>query len=270
VKDSKRRLAIIGCPYDENSSFMRGAAEAPPLIRAALFSDAGNLWSESGIDLGAETLIADAGDLPPVPASAMNAEIERGIADLLGRGLHPIALGGDHSITFPAVKAVAGKYPGLTVLQFDAHPDLYEEFEGNPFSHACPFARIMERGLARRLVQAGVRSITRHHREQAKRYGVEIIEMKDWRDKLPDLDSPLYISFDLDALDPAFAPGVVHREPGGLSVRQAITAIQSLRGNVVAADIVELNPRLDPANLTGGVAAKLLKEIAAKMVQAGS
>ncbi len=227
-------------------------------------------WELSGIDFGAESKITDAGDLPPVPAPAMNAEIERGIAELLDRGLRPIALGGDHSITYPAVKAVAGKHGGLTILQFDAHPDLYEEFEGNPYSHACPFARILEQGLAKRLVQAGARAITGHHREQAKRYGVEIIEMKDWRDRLPDLDSPLYISFDLDALDPAFAPGVVHREPGGLSVRQAITAIQDLRAEVVAADIVELNPRLDPAHLTGGVAAKLLKEIAAKMVRAGA
>lgn len=260
-------LAILGCPYDENSSFMRGAAEAPPLIRAALFSDASNLWAENGTNLGTEFLIVDAGDLAPVPAAEMNRRIEEGIADLLDRDLKPIALGGDHSITYPVVKAISRKHDNLTVVHFDAHPDLYEEFRGNRYSHACPFARIMEDKLVKRLVQVGIRTMAGHQSEQALRFGVEVLKMKDWDDVLPDCESPVYISFDLDALDPAFAPGVVHREPGGLSVRQAIKAIQGLQANVVGADIVEFNPRLDPLHTTGVVCAKLLKEIAAKMLE---
>src|SRR5262252_1758803 len=159
------RVGLIGIPWDENSSFMRGAAEAPPLIRAAFASESANPWSETGIDFGATPI-------------------------------------------------------------FDAHPDIYDEFQGNRYSHACPFARIMEEGLVERLVQVGIRTATGHQREQIERLGVEAVEMKDFRDDLRlEFDTPVYISFDIDGLDPAFAPGVSHREPGGLSTRQALNVI---------------------------------------------
>jgi len=186
---------------------------------------------------------------------------------LLERRLRPIALGGDHSITYPVIRAISRKYPGLAILDFDAHPDLYDEFQGSRSSHACPFARIMEQGLARRLVQVGIRTLNGHQRRQAERFGVELIQMKDWRGILPALDGPLYLSFDLDVLDPAFAPGVSHREPGGLSMREALGAIQSVSAEIVGADIVEFNPRRDVMNVTAAVCAKLLKEIAAKMLE---
>ena len=125
----------------------------------------------------------------------------------------------------------------------------------------------MEEKLAKRLVQVGVRTATTHQREQMKRFGLEVVEMRDWKHGLAfEFDTPVYISFDLDALDPAFAPGVSHREPGGLSTRQAIDLIQRIRGQVVGADIVEFNPRMDPLHVTATVCAKLLKEIAARIV----
>jgi arginase len=266
--ENQKKVALIGFRFDENSSFMRGAAEAPPLIRAALRSDAANMWSESGLDLSAESVLFDAGDIEPSENEEMNSRIERSISALLDRDLKPISLGGDHSITVPIIRAFSKKYDCLNILHFDAHPDLYDEFQGNQYSHACPFARIMEEKLAQRLVQVGVRTMNGHQREQAARFGVEVIEMKDWRDDLVlEFDSPAYISFDLDGLDPAFAPGVSHREPGGLSTRAAINVIQSIRGRVVGADIVEFNPRMDPSNITATVCAKLLKEIAAKMIE---
>ncbi len=261
------KLALIGCRVDENSSFQRGASDAPPLIRAALASHASNLWSENGTDLGTGSPIMDAGDLAPVAGENVFLQIEASVHSLLERGLRPIALGGDHSIAYPVIRAVSGKYPGLTVLDFDAHPDLYDEFQGNRFSHACPFARVMEEGLVRRLVQVGIRTLNGHQRRQAERFGVEVIEMKDWRGVLPALHSPVYLSFDLDVLDPAFAPGVSHREPGGLSMREALNAIQSVGADIVGADIVEFNPRMDAMNVTATVCAKLLKEIAAKMLE---
>ncbi len=260
-------MAIIGFRFDANSSFLRGAAEAPPLIRAALYSDAANMWSESGLDLGAESVLFDAGDIEPSDED-INSRIERSVADLLDRGFMPISLGGDHSITVPIIRAISRRYPGLSILHFDAHPDLYDEYQGNRYSHASPFARIMEEKLVKRLVQVGVRTMNGHQREQAKRFGVEVIEMKDWRDDLVfEFDSSVYISFDMDGLDPAFAPGVSHREPGGLSTRQAINVIQNMKGRVIGADIVEFNPRMDPLNITATVCAKLLKEIAAKMLE---
>jgi arginase len=260
-------IALVGIPWDENSSFMRGPAEAPPLIRAALFSDASGLQSESGIDLEADETFFDAGDMPQRSGLEMLEEIESTIEGLLKRSFRPISLGGDHAITYPIVKALNRKYPKLNILHFDAHPDLYDVFQGNRHSHACPFARIMEGGLVQRLVQVGIRTLNSHQREQATRFGVEIIEMKDWRDRrVFEFDSPVYVSFDLDALDPAFAPGVSHHEPGGLSTRQAIDTILALKAEVIGADIVEFNPRRDPLQITAAVCAKLVKEIAAKML----
>ena len=265
--EQRTKLALIGFRFDENSSFMKGAADAPPQIRAAFRSDASNLFSESGVDLGTEGLFFDAGDIEPVSGTDTMTLIQDSMSTLLNDDLAPIALGGDHSITYPIVKAFARKYPDLSILHFDAHPDIYDEFQGNRYSHACPFARIMEEKLAKRLVQVGIRTATSHQREQMKRFGLEVVEMRDWKHGLAfEFDTPVYISFDLDALDPAFAPGVSHREPGGLSTRQAIDLIQRIRGQVVGADIVEFNPRMDPLHITGTVCAKLLKEIAARII----
>lgn len=250
------RIALVGFASDENSSFLRGAAEAPPLIREALRSDSTNLWTESGLDLGEGEVLFDAGDFAE--------SIEEVTALLLKHGKTPFVLGGDHSISYPVVRAFAEVHERLDVLQFDAHPDLYEAFDGNRLSHACPFARIMELGVVRRLVQVGIRTMNGPQRAQAEKFGVEVVEMRHWdAGRSFAFDSPLYISIDLDVLDPAFAPGVSHREPGGASTRQLIETIQGLRGQVVGADVVEFNPRQDPVGLTAAVGAKLVKELAA-------
>ena len=266
--EPRPKLAIIGIRYDENSSFTKGAADAPPQIRAALRSDAWNLTSENGTDLSGDSIFFDAGDIEPVAGSEMSALIENSVYTLIADGLMPISLGGDHSITHPIVRAFARKYKDLSILHFDAHPDIYDSYQGNRHSHASPFARIMEEKLAKRLVQIGIRTFTAHQREQVRKFGVESIEMRNLIGNLQlEFDTPVYVSFDMDALDPAFAPGVSHREPGGLSTRQAIDLIQRLKGQVVGADIVEFNPRMDPLHVTGTVCAKLLKEIAAKMLE---
>lgn len=246
---------------------MRGASGAPPLIREALRCPASNAWSETGVDLGAPGVLHDVGDMRFDPGAGVREEIERAIAHLLESGLRPVALGGDHSVTYPVLRAVRRMHPRLTVLHVDAHADLYEEFEGDRYSHACPFARVMEEGLADRLVQVGVRTLNGHQREQAERYGVEVYDMMRWAaGERPVVEGPVYLSLDLDGLDPAFAPGVSHREPGGLTVREVLTLIQGVPGPLVGADVVELNPRRDLDGITATVAAKLVKEIAAKMV----
>ena len=266
--EQRAKLAIIGIRHDENSSFTKGAADAPPQIRAALRSDAWNLTSENGTDLSGDSVFFDAGDIEPVTGSEMSALIESSVSTLIADGLMPISLGGDHSITYPVVRAFARKYKDLNVLHFDAHPDIYDSYQGNRNSHASPFARIMEEKLAKRLVQVGIRTFTADQREQVRKFGVESIEMRNLIGNMQlEFDGPVYISFDIDALDPAFAPGVSHREPGGLTTRQAIDLIQRLKGKVVGADIVEFNPRMDPLHITGTVCAKLLKEIAAKMLE---
>ena len=260
------RPTLLGVPYDASSSFLRGAADAPPLIRAALHSPAGNPWSESGVDVLTDRL-EDAGDLTLSDGRESRAAIEHAIGDLLSAGRTPISLGGDHSITYPILRAVGPLFPGLTIFQVDAHADLYDEFEGDRHSHACPFARLLEEQLAGRLVQVGIRTLTRHLRDQATRFGVEVIDMRAWvQGTRPAIAGPVYISLDLDGLDPAFAPGVSHREPGGLSVRDVLSVLDTLTGPIVGADIVECNPRVDIDGLTAGVAAKFVKEIAGLMI----
>lgn len=260
---------LIGIPFDGNSSYLLGSAAAPPAIREALRCDAWNQWTELGVDLGVDGSFADAGDLSLTGVDGVAAfqEIEREIESLLDNGQRPVSLGGDHSITYPILRAFGRRYPQLTIFHFDAHPDLYDEFEGSRVSHACPFARIMEEKLAARLVQVGIRTMIRHQREQAEKFGVEVVEMRS----LPACDrlqaqGPVYISFDMDVLDPAFAPGVSHWEPGGMSVREAIAHLHAIEGEIVGADVVEYNPVRDRNEITATVAAKILKEILGKMI----
>lgn len=270
----KGKVALIGIPFDGHSSHLRGPAEAPARIREVLFSGAGNLCVESGLDLSTEGGWLDAGDLfadratePPAQGEAFFREIESEISSLLERDARTVVLGGDHSITYPILKAYARKYTGLNVLQIDAHPDLYDELGGNRLSHACPFARIMEEKLVSRLVQIGIRAATPHQREQARRFGVEMIEIGDWPPgPLPSLDGPLYLSIDMDGFDPAYAPGVSHPEPGGLTPRDVLGALRALEAPIVGADIVELNPQRDLSSITASLAAKLAKEIVARML----
>jgi arginase len=257
---------LLGIPFDANSSWLRGPAGAPPIIRVALHSVSANAWTETGIDLDQPGTYCDAGDLS-FHFDEPFVAIEKRVGELLDRGLRPVSLGGDHSITLPIVRAFGKHVPGLTILHFDAHPDLYDELEGNRQSHACPFARIMEAGAAKRLIQIGIRTMTGHQREQAAKFGVEVVEMKELPaiDRMK-MDGPIYISFDMDALDPAFAPGISHREPGGMSTREAIAHLHAIRGKIAGADLVEFNPTQDSTQMTAMVAAKLLKEILGKMI----
>jgi arginase len=259
---------LIGLPYDASSSFLRGTADAPALIRAALHSPHWNSSTEMGPDLAGSAL-SDAGDLSLSTPEKARENIESGIANLIAGGWRPLALGGDHSVTYPILRAVSRSYPSLTILHLDAHSDLYDEFEGDRSSHACPFARIMEAGLASRLVQVGIRTMNAHQRNQADRFGVEVIDMRAWEaGTRPTVDGKVYLSIDLDGLDPAYAPGVSHREPGGLSVRDVLTLVQDTGGIIVGADVVEYNPRQDLAGVTVTVAAKIVKEVAGRMLSA--
>ncbi len=257
-------VSLLGVPWDEHSSFLRGPALAPAAIREALHSPSSNPSTESGLDLGGEPRLGDAGDLAIPSGPAAVEAIESGLGRLLDQDRRVLTLGGDHAVAYPAVRAHAKRHDGLTLVQLDAHPDLYDEFDGDRLSNACPFARIMEEGLVRRLVQLGIRTMNAPQRAQAERFGVEVVEMRAWRSDLTiTAEGPVYISLDVDVLDPAFAPGVSHPEPGGLSTREVIGLLQRLPGPVVGADLVELNPMRDPTGITARVAAKLAKELLA-------
>jgi agmatinase len=262
-------IAIIGIPFDKKSSYLRGAADGPQAIRAASTVKSLNAWTELGLNLEQDTYLVDLGDIDVSEEySEMSSRIQIRILEILEKKAVPIVLGGDHSISYPVVKAFAQKFKALDVLLFDAHPDLYEELYGDRFSHACPFARIMEEGLAQNLIQVGIRAATGAQRLKALKHGVRMVEMKDIKHTLfLEFRNPLYISFDMDSLDPAFAPGVSHHEPGGLSTRQVLSIIQSLKAKIVGLDVVELNPSRDSSGITAAAAVKVIKEVAGKIIK---
>ena len=268
---AERQLPIhlLGLPQDNNSTYLQGPAIAPNRIREAFFCDSANLWTETGFDLSDSSLWTDAGDLELDGKAGEDAfqKIRSKVADLVAEGYPVLSLGGDHSVSYPAILAHAEAHAGLNILHIDAHPDLYGNMMGNPFSHASPFARLMESGQINRLVQIGIRTLNGHQREQAAKFGVEIHEMRDLSGVSGiAFDGPVYMSIDLDGLDPAFAPGGSHYEPGGLSTRQALDIIHNFKGQLIGADLVELNPHRDPGGITAMVTAKIVKELMGRLI----
>ena len=262
-------LKLIGIPYDANSSYLRGSALAPKLIRLMDEEGSANKYCEHGKEIIEGVNYKDCGDIEfsEIDAAFAYKKIKETISKELEDGSKLISFGGDHSISFPVIEAFSETYSKLNVLHLDAHADLYDDFEKNPYSHASPFARLMEKGALNSLTQVGIRTFNTHQKEQANRFGVKVIEMKDFNmDFINSLEAPLYISLDIDVLDPAFAPGISHHEPGGMTSRQLINIIQSIKVPIVGADIVELNPKRDINNMTAMVAYKLFKELASKMI----
>ena len=256
------KIIIQGIKYDVKSSFQRGPALAPEIIRRSLYNGAMNLSAENGQSIEHPSII-DAGDF----IIDDYFDIEKITTGHLKGHNKLFSLGGDHSITYPIIKALHKAYPLLDILHIDAHADLYHSYGGDKHSHACPFARIMENGLAQNLVQVGIRTLNAHQTEQANKFKVQIYPMKDLDLRtLPTFNNPLYISLDIDAFDPAFAPGVSHHEPGGLTSRQVIDLIKNLKAQVVGADLVEYNPNRDFQEMTSYLAAKMMKELLVKMI----
>lgn len=263
-------IYLKGIPYDHNSSFLRGPSYAPNRIRLMDTEGSANTYAENGLDIRNGESYIDAGDIEFInsnPAQAFT-QINSSIDQLLATDNKVLSLGGDHSISYPVILPHANKYPNLTVLHFDAHADLYDSFDDNPFSHASPFARIMETGKIKQLVQVGIRTLNKHQREQITRFNIKTIEMSGIKEAIPvirSIEGPVYISLDLDVLDPAFAPGVSHHEPGGLQTRELIQMLHSIQTQIIGADIVEYNPTRDINNVTAMVAYKLMKELISLM-----
>ncbi|MEW5686548.1 MAG: arginase family protein [Pseudomonadota bacterium] len=260
-----RRVSLLGLPTDQHSSFLRGPAKAPPVIREALHSPHAHLTASNGLVLD-DALLRDLGDAPLREDEDDFGRMVEAVRAAFAEG-PVVVLGGDHAITYPVLAgiAAAGIAPPQ-IVHIDAHSDIYEDFEGDPLSHASPFARIMERGLAAGLTQLGIRTPNAHLVAQAERYGVKVFAPHQHDAGLAALPAgPTYISIDIDGLDPAFAPGVSHHEPGGLTTREVLDVIWKTPGPVIGGDIVELNPDRDVNGMTATVAAKLLKELAARI-----
>ncbi|CAN6460938.1 unnamed protein product [Victoria cruziana] len=195
--------SILGVPLGHNSSFLQGPAFAPPRIREAIWCGSTNSITETGKDLKDLRVINDVGDVPVQEILDCGVDDDRlmnAISDSVKivmdeEPLRPLVLGGDHSISFPVVRGVVEKLGGpVDILHLDAHPDIYDAFEGNRYSHASSFARIMEGGYARRLIQVGIRSITSEGREQGKRFGVEQYEMRTFSKDREHLENLVFLS----------------------------------------------------------------------------
>lgn len=255
-------LTLCGVPYDATASFRRGSRFGPDAIRWA--SESIETYSPV-LDWDLESVpFVDAGDLPVgglPPAGMVRAVQERLGAGALGTGV-PFLLGGEHTITLGAVEALATRHPGLAVVQWDAHTDLRDEYGGERIAHATVMRRLLDLGVA--LVQLGIRAGTREEFALAGRRSLGLSRGT----ALPAgvraalAGRPLYLTVDIDVLDPSIAPGTGNPEPDGATYAALLDALRSLADRrVVGMDLVEVAPPLDPSGATAVVAASLVREM---------
>lgn len=258
------RIILLGVPLDITSSFRTGSREAPQAVRAAS-QGLEDYSPRLDRDLG-ECAVYDAGDLllPLGNLQACLNRIGQACRLIADDGKIPFMLGGEHLITLPAVQAMAEFFPGLAVLQFDAHADLRDDYLGESLSHATVLRRICEVVGDNNVYQFGIRSGTRdefqYGRAHTNFYPFEAA--RTLRSCLPDLkERPVYVTLDIDLLDPAYAPGTGAPEPGGIQpaeVFEVLTVLQELQ--VVGLDIVELAPAYDASGITAMLVAKMTRE----------
>ena len=259
--------SLLGVMDATQSTYRDGCAEAPPAVRAAYDGDCYNSVSETGVDCAGS--LADLGDLRPAAdgfrqsasrySAAVEAELERGRV--------PFVLGGDHAITPALVAAYAGRAP-VHVVQWDAHPDMYPDFEGNRDSHACVAARLLEMAHVATVTQIGIRTETAVQRAVRESAGARVTQIPAWEAEnrtallshLPE-GAPVYLTVDMDGFDPAFAPAVAHPVPAGLSGRAGLELVKELgaRHRLVGMDVVEACPD-ERDNRTLILAARLIHE----------
>jgi agmatinase len=191
------------------------------------------------------------------------------VGRVLDDGAVPILLGGDHIVTLPAFRAVLARHPDLRLLYVDAHPDLYPDYEGDSHSHACVVSRILElEGMAGgQVTQVGIRAMTPQQREAAQSSAIRVVPAWELPEFRYEEEGPVYLSVDIDVLDPAYAPGCGNPVPGGPSTRELFALLQSLRCEIVAFDVVEVNPLLDPSGVTALTAARIVTEMLGVFIQ---
>jgi len=274
---AKRDLVVVGVPWDTTSSYRRGAAAGPDAIRRATSGRLYNRFTEQGLDLAALWKVCDHGN---VKETSDISKLKKSLASAISLHDHrdhsTLFLGGDHFISYPCFSLMARKCRRrLSLLYFDAHPDLYVSYEGSRYSHATTVSRILEdENLSSGTVcYVGIRASTSEQNERIRTLGLKAYTTEDVYRRGCDaiassirsvlLDKPVYLSVDLDCLDPAFAPGVGNPQPGGLSARQIIEVLHGIDGlDIVAADIVEYSPRFDSkARTTAFTSAILIKEL---------
>ncbi len=277
VRDAERLdVALVGIPYDGGTSYRPGARFGPRGIRdqSALIRPWNPVLNVSPFE---KLRVADYGDVDPVPISIERTHeaVEREIQHLVEHGVIPVSVGGDHSVTLPILRALARRHGPVGLVHFDAHPDTWDEYFGSKHFHGTQFRRAVEERLIdpKRTIQIGIRGPLYgagdfdFHRE----HGLEVVRIEavkergiGWvAERLRRLaGSPVYCSFDIDAVDPAYAPGTGTPEVGGLTAYEAVSLVRALQGlALVGADVVEVSPLYDgPGQVTALLAANLLFE----------
>jgi len=261
------KVVLFGAPYDSTTSFRPGTRFGPSAMRAESFGiETYSMLQDR--DLAEDASVFDSGDLElpfGAPEAALDM-IEARAAEILGAGKIPFLLGGEHLVTLGSVRAVAKRYPGLHIVHFDAHADLREDYLGVKLSHACVLRRCHDILGDGRIFQFGIRSGTRDERQFMKDGHVttELFSDGTLTEVVKKIgpDAPVYLTVDLDVIDPSEFPGTGTQEAGGFKFLQLLGDLrricQSL--NVVALDNVELSPALDPTGRSTALACKLLRE----------
>jgi agmatinase len=265
---AKAQAVLYGMPMDWTVSFRPGSRFGPTRIRES------SLVHEEYSPYLRRELTAvsyyDAGDIPLVCGNAEKslAQIAAFVSRLLEANKLPLGMGGEHLVTWPVVQEVYKRYPDLAVIHIDAHADLRTDYEGETYSHATPLRKIAESIGGENVYQFGIRSMTRAEVEYVQRVGIHFYPfdvLQPLLTCLPDLAGrPVYLTLDIDVLDPAHAPGTGTPEPGGITTKEMLKAIHAIAHssvNVVGADVVEVAPVYDSTEQTPIVAAKLIREM---------
>ena len=269
-------IALVGIPFDGGATNRTGARHGPREIRNQS-SLVRRVHHVTGISPFDRIRAGDCGDAPinPLDLMASQESIEAFYAQIQAAGARPLTAGGDHLTTLPILRALAKQAP-VGLVQFDAHSDTYDSFFGSRYNHGTPFRRAIEEGLVdpRRMIQIGIRGAISDaaNYDFARAAGVRIVFIEEFMARgVADVmaearaiigDQPAYLSFDIDALDPSFAPGTGTPEIGGMSTREAQAMIRLMEGaHLVGADLVEVSPPLDPSGLTALTGATLMFEL---------
>lgn len=264
----KARAVLYGMPMDWTVSFRPGSRFGPARIReASLVHEEYSHYLRRELT---EISYYDAGDIPLAfgnPEKSLS-QIAGFVSRVLDLNKIPIGMGGEHLVTWPVVREVYKRYPDLAVIHIDAHADLRTDYEGEPYSHATPLRKISELIGGKNVYQFGIRSMTRDEVAYAEEAGIHFHPfdvLEPLKNSLPELAGrPVYVTIDIDALDPAHAPGTGTPEPGGITTREMLASIHAIARSevkVVGADVVEVAPAYDHTEQTPVVAAKLIREM---------
>jgi agmatinase len=270
-------VALLGIPYDGGTSYRSGARFGPRAVREQ--SSLIRPWHPVLKVHPFEKLrVADCGDVDVVPISIERTyeQVERRLDAVLAAGVTPLCVGGDHSVSLPILRAIARRHGPVGVVHFDAHPDTWDEYFGSKYFHGTPFRRAVEEGAIdpRRMIQVGIRGPLYGPEDFAFQdaHGMEVIRVESVKEmgvpwvveRLARLrGGPVYVSFDIDAVDPAYAPATGTPEVGGLTSYEALALLRGLSGmQLVGADVVEVSPPYDgPGQITSLLAANVMFEL---------